>query len=141
MPKSSRCCCRTSIRRRDQVFRASWLADYNDAYSFLQVLQSGFGINLPRYANAEYMHYWRSRQRVDAGRRRALLEHAEEVMIADQPLIPLYFYVAASRQRPVQGWRDNAMNVVYSKQLMKTVKPRHGGRCEVSRCQISTTSR
>jgi len=25
-----------------QVFRASWLADYDDAYGFLQVLQSGF---------------------------------------------------------------------------------------------------
>jgi len=43
-----------------QVFRASWLADYNDAYSFLQVLQSGFGINLPRYANANTILYWRA---------------------------------------------------------------------------------
>ena len=37
-----------------QVFRASWLADYNDAYSFLQLLQTGFGINLPRYSNANF---------------------------------------------------------------------------------------
>jgi len=104
-----------------QVFRASWLADYNDAYSFLQVLQSGFGINLPRYANAEYDALLaQAANEVDAGRRRALLEHAEEVMIADQPLIPLYFYVAKHLvSARVQGWRDNAMNVVYSKQLMK----------------------
>jgi oligopeptide transport system substrate-binding protein len=104
-----------------QVFRASWLADYNDAYSFLQVLQSGFGINLPRYANAEYDALLaQAANEVDAGRRRALLEHAEQVMIADQPLIPLYFYVAKHLvSARVQGWRDNAMNVVYSKQLMK----------------------
>jgi ABC-type oligopeptide transport system substrate-binding subunit len=31
-----------------QVFRASWVGDYDDAFSFSQLLQSGFGINLPR---------------------------------------------------------------------------------------------
>jgi oligopeptide transport system substrate-binding protein len=103
-----------------QVFRASWLADYNDAYSFLQVLQSGLGLNLPRYANTEYDELLaRAANEVDAGRRRALLEHAEQVMIADQPLIPLYFYVAKHLvSAEVRGWRDNAMNVVYSKQLV-----------------------
>jgi oligopeptide transport system substrate-binding protein len=104
-----------------QVFRASWLADYNDAYSFLQVLQSGFGINLPRYANTTYDDLLaRAAGEGDAGRRRALLENAEQVMIADQPLIPLYFYVAKHLvSARVRGWRDNAMNVVYSKQLTK----------------------
>jgi oligopeptide transport system substrate-binding protein len=104
-----------------QAFRASWLADYDDAYSFLQVLQSGFGINLPRYANADYDNLLaRAANEVDAGRRRALLENAEQVMMADQPLIPLYFYVAKHLVSVrVRGWRDNAMNVVYSKQLLK----------------------
>src|SRR5260370_1436968 len=62
----------------------------------------------------------RAANEVDAGRRRALLENAEQVMIADQPLIPLYFYVAKHLvSAQVRGWRDNAMNVVYSKQLVK----------------------
>ncbi len=104
-----------------QVFRASWLADYDDAYSFLQVLQSGFGINLPRYSNAAYDDFLaRAENELDPGRRRSLLEKAEQVMIADQPLIPLYFYVAKHLvSLHVKGWRDNAMNVVYSKQLSK----------------------
>jgi oligopeptide transport system substrate-binding protein len=104
-----------------QVFRASWLADYNDAYSFLQLLQSGFGINLPRYADTAYDDLLaRAAGEGDAGRRRALLENAERGMIADQPLIPLYFYVAKHLvSTRVRGWRDNAMNVVYSKQLAK----------------------
>jgi oligopeptide transport system substrate-binding protein len=104
-----------------QVFRASWLADYDDAYSFLQVLQSGFGINLPRYSNPEYDDLLaRAANQVDTGRRRALLQNAEQLMIADQPLIPLYFYVAKHLvSARVTGWRDNAMNVVYSKQLAK----------------------
>jgi oligopeptide transport system substrate-binding protein len=104
-----------------QVFRASWLADYNDAYSFLQVLQSGFGINLPRYANTTYDDLLaRAAAEGDGARRRALLENAEQVMIADQPLIPLYFYVAKHLvSARVRGWHDNTMNVVYSKQLTK----------------------
>ena len=104
-----------------QVFRASWLADYDDAYGFLQVLQSGFGINLPHYSNAAYDELLtRAANDVDAGRRRALLQEAERVMIADQPLIPLYFYVAKHLVSPqVRGWRDNPENVVYSKELSK----------------------
>jgi len=104
-----------------QVFRGSWLADYDDAYSFLQVLQSGFGINLPRYSSAEYDDLLaRAANSGDAGRRRALLQQAERVMMDDQPLIPLYFYVAKHLvSARVYGWRDNAMNVVYSKQLAK----------------------
>ena len=108
-----------------QVFRASWLADYNDAYSFLQVLQSGFGINLPRYSSAAYDDFLaRAANELDPGRRRSLLESAEQVMLADQPLIPLYFYVAKHLVSVhVTGWQDNAMNVVYSKQLSKDVAP------------------
>jgi oligopeptide transport system substrate-binding protein len=104
-----------------QVFRASWLADYDDAYGFLQVLQSGFGINLPHYSNAAYDDLLaRAAKEIDAGRRRALLEDAERVMIADQPVIPLYFYVAKHLVSPqIRGWRDNPENVVYSRELSK----------------------
>ena len=104
-----------------QAFRASWLADYNDAYGFLQVLQSGFGINLPHYSNAEYDDLVSgAANEADLDARRTLLERAEQVMLSDQPVIPLYFYVAKHLvSARVAGWRDNAMNVVYSKQLAK----------------------
>ena len=36
------------------MFRSSWVGDYNDAYTFLQYLKSDFGINLPHYKSAEY---------------------------------------------------------------------------------------
>ena len=39
-------------------------------------------------------------------------------MLADQPLIPLYFYVNKHLVKPeVQGWYDNVMNVMYSQDL------------------------
>ena len=103
------------------VFRASWIGDYDDAFSFLQVLQQGFGINMSHYSNGAYDALLaRAANDGDADRRRVLLQDAEALMLADQPVIPLYFYVSkhlvATR---VHGWQDNAMNVVYSKNLSK----------------------
>jgi oligopeptide transport system substrate-binding protein len=106
-----------------QISRGSWLADYDDAYSFLQVLQSGFGINTPHYANPQYDALLAAAAaEPDPQQRRALLEQAEAIMLADQPLIPLYFYVAKHLvNQHVRGWQDNPMNVVYAKALSKAV--------------------
>jgi oligopeptide transport system substrate-binding protein len=103
------------------VFRASWLGDYNDAYGFLQVLQGGFGINLPHYSNPRYDALLESAANAgDAGRRRELLQSGEALMLDDQPLIPLFFYVSKHLvDGGVRGWQDNAMNVVYTKDLSK----------------------
>ena len=39
-------------------------------------------------------------------------------MLADHPLLPIYFYVNKHMVKPrVQGWTDNVMNVQYSKAL------------------------
>jgi len=103
------------------AFRASWLADYDDAYGFLQVLQSGFGINLPHYASREFDELLdRATSEADPARRRELLQGAEARMLADQPLIPLFFYVSKHLvDAHIHGWRDNGLNVVYSKSLAK----------------------
>ena len=39
-------------------------------------------------------------------------------MLADHPVLPLYFYVNKHLIKPwVQGWTDNVMNIVYSKDI------------------------
>ena len=102
-----------------EVFRSSWVGDYNDAYTFAQYLKSDFGLNLPRYRSAPYdALLTRAATEVDPGKRRALLEEAERVMLADTPLMPLYFYVNKHLVKPqVLGWYDDVMNVTYSKDL------------------------
>jgi len=102
-----------------QMFRSSWVGDYNDAYTFAQYLKSDFGINLPRYKNPEYdALLGKAAAEVDVGQRRRILEAAERLMLAEHPLIPLYFYVNKHLVKPaVSGWYDNVMNVVYSKDL------------------------
>ncbi len=108
------------IDARDvEMFRLSWSGDYNDAYTFLQYLKSDFGINLPRYSNPAYDALLaRASSTADAVVRRGLLEEAERTMLADTPLVPLYFYVNKHLVSPrVTGWYDNVLNVVYSKDL------------------------
>lgn len=106
-------------RRETQVFRSSWIGDYNDAYTFAQLLQTNFGINLTGYSNPRYDALLAEATRQpDPARRRALLEEAERLMLADHPLLPIYFYVNKHLVKPyVTGWSDNVMNVQYSKDL------------------------
>jgi oligopeptide transport system substrate-binding protein len=108
------------IERRDvDVYRLSWVGDYNDPYNFLQYLKSDFGINLPHYNSAAYDALLvEAGRQTDAARRRELLERAERLMLADHPVIPLYFYVNKHLVKPeLKGWYDNVMNVVYSQDL------------------------
>ena len=108
------------IDRRDvDVFRSSWVGDYNDAYTFLQYLKGGFGVNLPHYRSDEYDALLAlAGAEPDRGRRRGLLEAAERIALADHPLIPIYFYVNKHLVKPrVVGWYDNVLNVIYSKDL------------------------
>ena len=109
-----------TIDARDvQAFRASWIADYNDAYSFLQVLRSDFGVNLPRYGSDRYDRLLDEAALAgDGARRAALLAQAERLLLEDVPLVPLYVYVSKHLVAPrVRGWYDNVMNVTYSKDL------------------------
>ena len=108
------------VERRDiDVYRLSWVGDYNDPYNFLQYLKSDFGINLPHYNSAAYDSLLTEAGRqTDPTKRRELLERAERQMLADHPVIPLYFYVNKHLVKPeLRGWYDNVMNVVYSQDL------------------------
>jgi oligopeptide transport system substrate-binding protein len=102
-----------------QMFRSSWIGDYNDAYTFAQYFKSDFGVNLTHYKNPAYDDLLaRAAAEVDPAKRRGLLEQAEQVMLRDQPVIPLYFYVSKHLVKPrVTGWYSDIMNVTYSKDL------------------------
>jgi oligopeptide transport system substrate-binding protein len=102
-----------------QMFRSSWIGDYNDAYTFAQPFKSDFGVNLTHYHNPAYDDLLnRAAAEADPAKRRALLEQAEQVMLRDQPVIPIYYYVSKHLVKPrVTGWYSNIMNVTYSKDL------------------------
>jgi oligopeptide transport system substrate-binding protein len=109
------------IRSGDvEVFRSSWVADVNDPFNFLQsFLADAAGINLTHYRNPAFDDSMAQAQlaRDDVSRRNSL-EQAERTLLADQPVIPIYFYVNKHLVKPeVIGWYDNVLGVVYSKDL------------------------
>jgi oligopeptide transport system substrate-binding protein len=110
-----------NMREREvtQVFRGSWIGDYNDAHTFLSILQSGNPSNMPGYENELYDSLMlKAANQVDPDKRRAYLEEAERVLLADHPVIPLYFYVSKHMVSPeVVGWGDNVLNYHYSQHL------------------------
>jgi oligopeptide transport system substrate-binding protein len=106
-------------RTETEIFRSSWIGDFDDAYSFAQLLQSDFGINLTGYSNPRYDSLLAEAiGQPDTARRRELLEEAERGMLADHPLLPIYFYVSKHLIKPyVHGWADNVVNIQYSRSL------------------------
>jgi oligopeptide transport system substrate-binding protein len=111
----------TNMREAEltQVFRSSWIGDYNDAHTFLSILQGGNAANMPRYSSEEYDGLMeKAALQVDPERRRLYLEEAERVMLSDHPIIPLYFVVSKHLVSPdVEGWGDNVLDYHYSQHL------------------------
>jgi oligopeptide transport system substrate-binding protein len=109
------------MREREitEAFRASWFGDYNDANSFLAIMQSDSAANIPGYSNPEFDALMQSAgEQLDFDRRRLYLEEAERVLLTDHAVIPLYFYVSKHLVKPaVRGWRDNILNYHYSQHL------------------------
>ena len=100
-----------------QVFRAGWIGDYNDPYSFLGLLSSDSGNNDYVYSNSHYDNLLSeaAKERIPT-RRRRLLQAAEAIMIADQPIVPLFSYVTKRLVNPrLKGWRNNIMDHHYSR--------------------------
>ena len=102
-----------------QVFRSSWIGDYNDAHTFLSILQGGSPSNMPRFANDEYDDLMRrAADQTDLLARRLYLEEAERVLLGEHAVIPLYFFVSKHLVSPrVQGWGDNVLDYHYSQHL------------------------
>jgi oligopeptide transport system substrate-binding protein len=110
-----------NIRQRDitEVFRASWIGDYNDAHGFLKILESDNPANTPGYRSEDFdLLMQRAAGQTDLGSRRLFLEEAEREMLADHPTIPIYFYVSKHLVSPeLEGWGDNVLDYHYSQHL------------------------
>lgn len=74
--------------------RSSWIADYNDANTFLGMFVTGDGNNETGWSNARYdalVHA--ANATTDPAAREKLFQQAETILIRDEvPIVPLYFY-------------------------------------------------
>ena len=110
-----------SYRNRDfQVALAAWVGDYNDAMSFLGLFQSATGAqNYGDYKNPAYDAVLaQADHEPDLQRRGAYLAKAEQMVLADAAIAPLYFTVNRNLVRPdLSGWTDNLLDIHPSRYL------------------------
>lgn len=106
-------------RRVTQLFRADWIGDFADAASFAERMLSGTGLDDTGWQNPRYDARVReAAATADPGRRRALLEEAERILLDDLPLLPVYVYASKHLVKPwVIGARPNMMDHHYSRFL------------------------
>ena len=104
----------TRKARQFEVLRAGWIGDYNDANTFLELLKGDVGtMNPAGYTNSEYDALMRKAEKeTDLEVRAELMQKAEEILLKDLPIIPIYHYTTQHLVSPrVKGWVDNVMDV------------------------------
>jgi oligopeptide transport system substrate-binding protein len=76
------------------VCRSSWIGDYNDPNTFLDMFMSNNGNNRTGWADPRYDELLRlANAQIDPDRREQLLQQAESILIREAvPIVPLYFY-------------------------------------------------
>jgi len=113
-----------NIRAREitEVFLSGWTGDYDDAHTFLSIMESDDPSNLTGFDNDEYDSLMdRAALQTDPRVRQAYLEEAETLLLAEHPVIPLYFFVNKNMVSPrVRGWQDSVLNYHYSQYLSLT---------------------
>lgn len=75
--------------------RSSWVGDYDDPNTFLDMFVSGGGNNETGFANPQYDQLIASAAaQVDQSKRFDIFRQAEHMLVTDQaPICPLYYYV------------------------------------------------
>lgn len=75
--------------------RSSWIADYNDPNTFLDMWTSNNGNNRTGWKSSAYDRLWNeANNEVDVNKRAQILAQAETIVIRDEvPVIPIYYWV------------------------------------------------
>jgi oligopeptide transport system substrate-binding protein len=121
---------RTYLQRRAsadfQLARSSWMGDYPEPSTFLDLWTADSGNNWAGWVNAGYDALLDSaREASDPARRMALYQDAERVLLREQAIIPLYHYVTVYLKDPaLKGWTSNILDWHPVKYLhFETVSP------------------
>ena len=93
---------RSQAEQDYDLSRSSWIGDYNDPNTFLDMFMSNNGNNRTGWKNAEYDRLLReANTTVELKAREKLLQTAETLLIKDElPIVPLFVYVGLEYYDP-----------------------------------------
>ena len=105
------------------LFKASWIADYPDAESFLALAYGGYTAppnytrtNIPAYDNL----YQRSYNIANDSSRNVLYQRMDSILVSERSIIPLYYDEVIDFVQPnVKGFAPNALNLFILKNVIK----------------------
>ena len=101
---------------RALFFRGSWIADYPDAENYLSVFYSKNPAppNYTRYKNPEFdALFEKAMKETNDSLRYKLYQQADQVMINDAPVVPLWYDMVVHLVQPnVKGFSPNALNLL-----------------------------
>lgn len=93
------------------VCRAGWVGDYLDPFTFLSIWQKGDGNNNTGWSHPRYDELMqKSSLEGDPAKRMAHLHEAEEILLDELPILPMYWYVHSYMLHPsVKNWRPSLL--------------------------------
>ncbi len=101
-----------------QVFRSGWIADVNDPLDFLRLFSSDSPNNYYHYRNPRFDALLGQIRLCQGEQRQQLIGQAERLLLADVPVIPLYFYVSRHLLSDrIGGYVDNVADRHLSRYL------------------------
>lgn len=108
-----------------QALRYTWFAPNDDPYTFLSLLETGATSNISGYSNPLYDEALRGANRnLDPQARLAGMAKAEALLVAEDPVIPVYFYGRRYLVKPyVHGFVPNQRAVNVSRFMSIEKKP------------------
>lgn len=113
------------VNKETAFFRGSWIADYSDPESYLQMFfgLNGAPPNYSRYSNPAYDSlYVMAVAETDPAGRNLLYRSLDSIMMADAPVIPLYYdEVYRFTRRGIRGLEPDAMNMLKLKYVRMDV--------------------
>ncbi len=112
---------------RAAFFRGSWIADYPDAENYLSVFYSKNPAppNYTRYQNPVFDSLFeKAIAETNDSVRYGLYRQADQLLIKDAPVVPLWYDVAVHLVQPyVKGFAPNALNLLELRRTQLTARP------------------
>lgn len=92
-----------------QISRHGWIGDYLDPMTFLDMWVTGGGNNDAGFSNAEYDKLVaEAKKESDATKRAELLRSAEDILMEEMPVLPVYYY------NKTRAWKPEVKGILSS---------------------------
>ena len=105
----------TRTDKNYNIARDGWHGDYADPMTFLDLLTSTSALNNSGFSNSEYDSIIKeAKQETNVVKREELLHKAEDILMEDMSVIPLYYYTQVKGIKPyVKGIRVTQLGFIY----------------------------